>query len=52
VDDKELPWEAILNIEADELTNEARDDTSDQPETFHQYPASRVMLYIAGKPIT
>eukprot|EP00978_Attheya_sp_CCMP212_P021751 scaffold63912_cov37-Attheya_sp.AAC.2 len=49
---EELPWEAILNIEADDLANEARDETAGQDDNFYQYPASRVMLYIAGKPIT
>eukprot|EP00978_Attheya_sp_CCMP212_P036800 scaffold169524_cov56-Attheya_sp.AAC.1 len=51
-EDKELPWEATLNIEADDQANEARDETSDHPDTFFQYPASKVMLYIRGQPIT
>eukprot|EP00978_Attheya_sp_CCMP212_P039934 scaffold212668_cov63-Attheya_sp.AAC.1 len=49
---EELPWAATLNIEADELANEARDEREGQDDNFYQYPASRVMLYIAGKPIT
>jgi hypothetical protein len=51
-EDEELPWEATLNIEADNLANEARDETADQPDSFFQYPASKVMLYIRGQPIT
>eukprot|EP00978_Attheya_sp_CCMP212_P037101 scaffold172824_cov47-Attheya_sp.AAC.1 len=51
-EDEELPCEATLNIEADDLANEARDETSDHPDTFFQYPASKVMLYIRGQPIT
>jgi hypothetical protein len=52
-EDEELPWEAQLNIEADALATEARNEiTDDSTATFHQYPASRVMLYIEGKPIT
>jgi hypothetical protein len=49
---EELTWKAKLNIEADELANEARDETADDPDEFYQYPASKVMLYIKGKPIT
>jgi hypothetical protein len=52
-DDEELPWEAQLNIEADALATEARNEINEGPTTtFHQYPASRVMLYIDGQPIT
>ena len=34
------------------MANEARDETEDDPDIFFQYPASKVMLYIKGKPIT
>eukprot|EP00978_Attheya_sp_CCMP212_P027776 scaffold93923_cov54-Attheya_sp.AAC.1 len=47
---EELPWEAILNIEADDLAK--KNKAAGQDDNFYQYPASRVMLYIAGKPIT
>eukprot|EP00978_Attheya_sp_CCMP212_P036961 scaffold171216_cov35-Attheya_sp.AAC.3 len=46
---EELPWEATLNIEADDLANEARDETAGQGDNFYQYPVSQVMLYIARK---
>jgi hypothetical protein len=50
---EELAWEhAKLNIEVDELANEARDETEDDPNRFFQYPASKVILFIKGKPIT
>eukprot|EP00978_Attheya_sp_CCMP212_P045180 scaffold336259_cov20-Attheya_sp.AAC.1 len=40
-EDEELLWETTLNIEADNLANEARDETSNQPDTYFQYPASK-----------
>eukprot|EP00978_Attheya_sp_CCMP212_P011911 scaffold29619_cov63-Attheya_sp.AAC.6 len=49
---EELPWEAILNIEADHLATEARDETSANDTTFEQFPASKMMLYINNLPIT
>jgi hypothetical protein len=49
---EELTWEAKLNIAADELANEARQETADDLDEFYQYPASKIMLYIKGKPIT
>eukprot|EP00978_Attheya_sp_CCMP212_P032186 scaffold124289_cov63-Attheya_sp.AAC.4 len=49
---EELPWEAILNIEADHLAMEARDKTSANNTTFEQFPASKMMLYINNLPIT
>jgi hypothetical protein len=51
-DGEELPWEASLNIEADDLANDARDETSANDDTFFQYPASKLMLYINDLPIT
>jgi hypothetical protein len=49
---KDLTWEAKLNNKADDLANEARNETSNEPNIFYQYPASKVMLYINGTPIT
>jgi hypothetical protein len=49
---EELPWEAALNIEADDLANDAREETSDHDDAFFQYPASQLMLYINNLPIT
>eukprot|EP00978_Attheya_sp_CCMP212_P023665 scaffold72964_cov58-Attheya_sp.AAC.1 len=49
---QELPWEAILNIEADRLATEARDETSANDTTFKRFPASKMMLYINNLPIT
>jgi hypothetical protein len=49
---EELTWEAKLNIEADTLATEARNETSTDSNIFHQYPASKIMLYINGTPIT
>jgi hypothetical protein len=48
---KELAWEAILNIKADQLANEAIDETVDKPSSVFQYPASKIMLFIKGQPI-
>jgi hypothetical protein len=51
-DGEELTWEAKLNIEADALATEARNETSNDSIIFHQYPRSKIMLYINGTPIT
>eukprot|EP00978_Attheya_sp_CCMP212_P028067 scaffold95788_cov59-Attheya_sp.AAC.3 len=48
-DSEGLPWGAQLNIEADKLAN---DETTATEEDFFWFPASRVVLYINGKPIT
>eukprot|EP00978_Attheya_sp_CCMP212_P045886 scaffold364841_cov34-Attheya_sp.AAC.2 len=51
-DGEELPWEASLNIEADDLTNDAQDKTLMKDTNFFQYPGSQLMLYINDLPIT
>eukprot|EP00978_Attheya_sp_CCMP212_P033249 scaffold133307_cov46-Attheya_sp.AAC.2 len=35
---EELPWEATLNIEVDQLANEARDETVRQDDNFTNTP--------------
>eukprot|EP00978_Attheya_sp_CCMP212_P003381 scaffold6995_cov66-Attheya_sp.AAC.3 len=50
-DGEELPWEASLNIEADNLANDDETLANDH-DTCFQYPASQLMLYINDLPIT
>ena len=49
----QLPWEAQLNIEADKLATEARHEMTEKDLTeFNILPASKLMLFINGAPIT
>eukprot|EP00978_Attheya_sp_CCMP212_P037046 scaffold172156_cov63-Attheya_sp.AAC.1 len=48
-----LPWEAQLNIEADELATAARHEMTEKDlHEFNILPASKLMLFINGAPIT
>jgi hypothetical protein len=49
----QLPWEAQLNIEVDKLGTEARHEMTEKDlKEFNILPASKLMLFINGAPIT
>eukprot|EP00978_Attheya_sp_CCMP212_P021752 scaffold63931_cov72-Attheya_sp.AAC.1 len=50
---EKLPWEAQLNIEADELATAARHEMTEKDlHEFNILPASKLMLFINRAPIT
>eukprot|EP00978_Attheya_sp_CCMP212_P028536 scaffold98748_cov59-Attheya_sp.AAC.1 len=50
---EKLPWEAQLNIEADELATAAHHEMTEKDlHEFNILPASKLMLFINGAPIT